>query len=113
MALYVKQGKTPIEQRQQLREVSATVAEILMDVETKGNNALYEYSERFDKWKPHNFQVSEAEISQCLAEVSAEDKEIISYAQTLIRKTAQAQLASLQPETIPGAHCRHSPCSRG
>lgn len=106
MAINIKKGKTPKEQRQQLREVSAGVSEILYAVETKGDEALFEYSERFDKWKPKQFQVTDAEIETCLAQVSKADQEIIAYAQSLIRKTAQAQLASITPlqvETIEGA----------
>ncbi len=106
MAIYVKQGKMPTEQRQQLREVSSVVTEILNDVESKGDAAVREYSARFDKWQPESFRVSEKEIETCYTQVPERDKEVIAYAQSLIRKTAKAQLAALQPvqlETIPGA----------
>ena len=65
---------------------------------------------RFDNWDREDYRLSEAEIRECLAQVSARDLEDIRFAQAQIRHFAEVQRAALQDvevETLPGAVLGH------
>jgi sulfopropanediol 3-dehydrogenase len=44
--------------------VAATVAGILDDVRSRGDAAVREYSEKFDKWSPESFRLSPEQITE-------------------------------------------------
>ena len=43
-------------------KVKATVEATLKDIETRGDTAVRELSEKFDKWSPESFRLSDNEI---------------------------------------------------
>ncbi len=90
--------------------VKATVEDILADIETRGDDAVRELSEKFDKWSPDAFRLSADEIEACVAELPEQTIKDIEFAQTQIRKFAEIQRAALrdvEEETFPGVFLGH------
>ncbi|HJO85892.1 MAG TPA: histidinol dehydrogenase, partial [Rhodospirillales bacterium] len=72
--------------------------------------ALKDYSEKFDNWRPDNFQVSRAEIDVCYDQVTEQNIEDIEFAQAQVRGFAEIQKAALidvEQETLPGVILGH------
>ena len=65
--------------------VSDIVSEIIANVRKKGDNALFEYCEKFDKAKLSSLQVSAEEIDEAFASVDPELIEIMEKAAVNIR----------------------------
>ncbi len=91
-------------------KVKNIVEGILADIENRGDAAVRELSEKFDKWSPESFRLSEEQVQACVDSLPAETIEDIKFAQTQIRNFAQAQLDSLNDieiETLPGVILGH------
>ena len=90
------------------RKVRETVQSILADVKKRGDAAVREYSERFDKWAPR--QLSRKDIEAIVARVSPGTLKDIEFAQAQIRRFAEHQKAALKDievETLPGVRLGH------
>jgi sulfopropanediol 3-dehydrogenase len=90
--------------------VAETVAAIIADVGERGDEAVREYSARFDSWEPQSFRLGAEEIERCLGEVDEQTLADIRFAQTQVRGFAEAQRATLQDlevETRPGVFLGH------
>jgi sulfopropanediol 3-dehydrogenase len=110
MARQLKTGRTPDQASADAKKVRDTVTAILEDVETRGETALREISEKFDKWNPPAFRLSEQEIEDCVSQLSRRNIEDIKFAQAQIRNFAQAQRSSMRDvevETLPGVVLGH------
>ncbi|MGI2327511.1 histidinol dehydrogenase [Planococcus sp. YIM B11945] len=110
MVKVLKAGKSQEEVSANDSKVSQIVSDALKDVETKGDQAVRELSEKFDKWAPEAFRLSDAEINEIVSKVPDDVIEDIKFAQNNIRKFAEAQLASLndvEVEHIPGVILGH------
>ena len=70
MARHLKTGRTPDQASADAKKVRDTVTAILEDIETRGETALREISEKFDKWNPPAFRLSEQEIEGCVSQLS-------------------------------------------
>jgi sulfopropanediol 3-dehydrogenase len=97
-------------------ELRETVATIIADVRERGDGAVREYSARFDGWEPESFRLDEGEIERLVGEVDEQTIEDIRFAQTQVRRFAEAQRASIgdvEIETLPGVFLghRHLPIS--
>ena len=66
--------------------VEAVVSEIIENVRNKGDKALYEYSEKFDKAKLDSLLVTAEEIDEALNSVEPEFIEILKKAASNIKK---------------------------
>jgi sulfopropanediol 3-dehydrogenase len=91
-------------------KVQKTVAQIISDIEKRGDVAVRELSEKFDNWSPTSFRLSEEEIRNSLSEVSQQTIDDIKFAQQQIRHFAEVQLDSMKEvevETIPGVVLGH------
>ncbi|HEX3847877.1 MAG TPA: histidinol dehydrogenase [Steroidobacteraceae bacterium] len=91
-------------------QVRSTVEGILGDIAARGGAAVREYSERFDRWSPPAFRLSEAEIEGCVRSLPGSTLEDIRFAQHQIRNFALAQracLEDLEVETLPGVTLGH------
>ena len=108
--LYLKRGK-PVEERSQDDSKVQTIVEgILKDIETRGDEAVRELSEKFDKYSPASFRLNAGEIEALMNQVSPSDMEDIRFAQAQVRNFAEAQRASMQDievETLPGVILGH------
>ena len=71
--------------------VEDTVAEIIKNVREKGDAALFEYTERFDKASLSSLKVTKEEIDEAFSVVEPEFIEIIEKAAANIRKYHQNQ----------------------
>lgn len=86
-------------------DVREAVAAIIADVRARGDAAVRECSERFDRWSPERFRLERDEIDRIVATVPAQVRDDITVAQANIRAFAQAQRDSLRDfevETLPG-----------
>ena len=72
-------------------ELNATVAAILQDVKQRGDAAVREYEERFDKVSLETFAVSEEEMQAAEQAVSDELKAALSLAHQNIKRFHEAQ----------------------
>jgi sulfopropanediol 3-dehydrogenase len=91
-------------------KVKATVENTLKDIETRGDAAVRELSEKFDSWSPESFRLSNEEVQAAMARLPTQTIDDIKFAQTQIRKFAEIQLASLhevEEETFPGVTLGH------
>ncbi|MBM3342037.1 MAG: histidinol dehydrogenase [Betaproteobacteria bacterium] len=92
------------------QKVRQTVESILTDVKQRGDVAVRELSEKFDKWSPPSFKLSQAELDAIMRQVPESTIEDIKFAQAQIRNFAQHQRAALKDievETLPGVKLGH------
>ena len=73
-------------------DVESIVAEIIENVREKGDAALFEYCEKFDKAKLETLEVTKAEIDQAVAEVEPRFIEVLEKAAENIRKFHEKQV---------------------
>ena len=95
-------------------DVAGTVSAVIDDVRTRGDAAVRQYSEQFDRWSPESFRLDEREIERIVAEVPARVIADIETVQGNVRRFAKAQrdsLAEFEIETLPGVTLgqRHIP----
>src|SRR5436853_4312021 len=91
-------------------KVRETVENILAQIEERGDAAVRELSEQFDKWSPDNFKLTPHEIEKAIGEVAKRDLDDIKFAQAQVRNFAQKQKATLhdlEVETLPGVVLGH------
>ena len=91
-------------------KVKATVEGVLKDIETRGDAAVRELSEKFDNWTPQSFRLSDDEINAAVARLPKQTIDDIKFAQTQIRNFAEIQKASMhevEEETLPGVFLGH------
>src|SRR3954465_2868966 len=62
-------------------KVRETVEQILGAIEERGDAAVRELSEKFDKWSPADFKLTPQEIEQAIGQVGKRDLEDIKFAQ--------------------------------
>src|SRR5436309_3641039 len=90
--------------------VRATVESILDQIKSRGDAAVRELSERFDKWSPENFKLSPQEIEKAIGQVSKRDLDDLMYAQPQVRGSAQKQRETrkdVEVGTLPGVIVGH------
>jgi sulfopropanediol 3-dehydrogenase len=107
---YIKRGKTVDELAQADEKVQNTVRGILADIRERKDDAVRELSEKFDKWTPESFKLSDAQIQAIVDSLPEQTIEDIKFAQTQIRRFAEAQRATLvdiEVETVPGVKLGH------
>ncbi|MDP7602038.1 MAG: histidinol dehydrogenase, partial [Rhodospirillales bacterium] len=110
MIQFLKEGISQEEKDDADAKVRETVENILDDIKARGDAALKDYSEKFDNWRPDNFQVSRAEIDVCYDQVTEQNIEDIEFAQAQVRGFAEIQKAALidvEQETLPGVILGH------
>lgn len=77
-------------------DVAAIVKEVIDDVRENGDTAVRKYSEKFDKWSPKSFKLSQEEIDAAIAACPQQVIDDIKEAQENVRAFAQAQRESLK-----------------
>jgi sulfopropanediol 3-dehydrogenase len=110
MIQILKRGATEAEKTEADRKVRHTVEAILEDIAARGDVAVRELSAKFDKWEPASFRLSDSEIRDLIATLPAQVIDDIKFAQTQIRRFAEAQKAALRDievETLPGIRLGH------
>jgi len=110
MIRQIKAGQPAAVKAQNSLQVRQTVESILADIAARGEQAVREYSEKFDQWSPPSFRVSAGEIAECLRSLPKQVIADIEFAQTQIRNFALAQRAALtdiEVQTLPGVVLGH------
>lgn len=95
MIKIMKYGEVPTEEifarTEPKTDVSGIVADIIENVKTRGDAALYEYCEKFDKAHLTSLKVTKEEIEEALTMVEPEFLEILKKAAGNIRKFHEKQ----------------------
>ncbi|HEV2501833.1 MAG TPA: histidinol dehydrogenase [Mesorhizobium sp.] len=107
---HIKSGKPADQRAEDDARVRASVESILKDIETRGDAAVRELSQKFDGYAPAAFRLTPSEIEAAMQKVSLRDMEDIQFAQAQIRRFAEAQRASMtdvEVETLPGIVLGH------
>jgi sulfopropanediol 3-dehydrogenase len=110
MIRHIKTGLSAETKAENSAQVRKTVEEILANIAARGEAAVREYSEKFDKWSPESFRLSEADIAECVRALPQQTIDDIKFAQQQIRNFALTQRAALRDvevETIPGVILGH------
>lgn len=81
-------------------ETIRVVTEMLADLEKNGMDAVRKYSQKFDDWSPDNFELTEAQINQAIAEVEPQVIEDTDFCQNNVRSFAEAQFKTMLPLEI-------------
>lgn len=90
--------------------VEKLVGEIIAQVRERGDAAVREYSQKFDKADVEVFEVSEAERQEALDALDPQTRTDTEFAIANVRAFAEAQLATILPlevEPLPGLHLGH------
>jgi sulfopropanediol 3-dehydrogenase len=110
MSRHIKRAALAGQQEAADAKIRSIVESIIADVAKRGDAAVREMSERFDKWSPPSFRLSEDEIAALLDKVAPQTIEDIKFAQTQIRNFAEIQRGSMRDvevETLPGVVLGH------
>lgn len=107
---YLKSGKPDSERVQEDTQVRKSVEAMLQDIETRGDAAIRDLSEKFDSYSPSSFRLSQTQIDDLIAQISPRDMEDLKFAQAQVRGFAEAQRASMldiEVEPLPGVILGH------
>src|SRR5688500_1400513 len=105
LAQFVKQGVSAAAAEEADRRIQQTVEGILADVAARGDAAVRELSQKFDKWSPRSFLLRHDDIAAIVAKVPEDTIADIRFAQSQVRNFAQSQrdaLRDVEIETLPG-----------
>jgi sulfopropanediol 3-dehydrogenase len=110
MIQHLKRGKPEADRADDDAKVRATVEATLKEIEIRGDAAVRDFSERFDKYTPASFRLSPSDIEALMGKVSKREMEDIRFAQAQVRNFAQAQrdsMRDIEVETLPGVILGH------
>jgi sulfopropanediol 3-dehydrogenase len=107
---YLKEGISTEVAQDQDSKVRSIVENILQQLGERGDAAVREYSDQFDKWTPESFRLSREQIDACYAKLDQQVLDDIRFAQEQVGNFARIQRASMQDveqETLPGVVLGH------
>jgi sulfopropanediol 3-dehydrogenase len=110
MPRYLKRGLDASAVEAADAKVRSTVESILADVQARGDAAIRDLSQQFDKWSPQSFRLTPQEIESAISKVAKRDLEDIKFAQAQVRNFARRQretMLDLEVETMPGVTLGH------
>ena len=92
------------------REIEATVRDIISAVRTRGDAAVREYGNAFDKVDVATFEVTDEERTEAVRNLDPQTRQDTEFAIERVRAFAQAQLGTILPleiEALPGLNLGH------
>ena len=107
---YLKRGKPQADQALDDDRTRSVVEATLKEIETRGDLAVRELSEKFDRYSPPSFRLTAGEIEAIVSRVSRRQMADIQFAHDQVCKFAQAQrdaLLDIEIETLPGVILGH------
>jgi len=110
MAYYLKSSTTQPAGEADSVHVRRIVEEMIADISNRGVAAVHAYSAKFDTWDPVSFRLTQAQIDECLAELTPQQIDDIKFAQAQVRNFAQHQrnsMKDIEVETLPGVILGH------
>ena len=111
MAEWLKRGATADARAEADRKVRDVVEATLADIEARGDAAVRDLSNKFDRWDREGYRLTSSEIEQCIGSLSRQDIHDIEFAQKQVRNFAQIQRDSIKDvevETLPGVVLGHT-----
>ncbi|KQC29160.1 histidinol dehydrogenase [Flagellimonas eckloniae] len=91
---------------QTVSDIEETVTRIFTEIKTRGDSAVRDYTEKFDKVNLDSFLVTKEEIERASDQVAEELKQAIALAKGNIEKFHAAQKTDrVNLETMPGVSC--------
>lgn len=105
MTNYLKAAPTTGADHSRAEAVKETVAQVIAAVRERGDAAVREFSEQFDKWSPESFTLTGEQIEEIVSRVPEQAITDIREVQRRVRDFAQHQrdsLADFEVETQPG-----------
>ncbi|WP_375424498.1 histidinol dehydrogenase [uncultured Friedmanniella sp.] len=91
-------------------DVRERVQGIIADIRTRGDVAVREYAETFDRWTDADFRLSPERVQEIIATLPQQVIDDISLVQSQVRHFAEVQRASMtdvEVETLPGVFLGH------
>jgi sulfopropanediol 3-dehydrogenase len=110
MAKFLKRGRDAAQRAEDDSKVRNTVEGILADIEKRGDAVVRELSVKFDQWDRKDYRLTDAEIKDCVSQLSQRNIDDIKFAQEQVRNFAQHQRESMKDievETLPGVVLGH------
>ncbi len=107
MAQHLKSPAAKELDDERLAGVRDTVTEVIAAIRSRGDEAVREYSAKFDTWSPDQFKLEHDQIERIIATVPEQAIADIKTVQARVRDFAQHQRDSLQDfevELSPGVH---------
>ncbi len=107
---YLKRSKSDADRAEDDAKTRAVVEATLKDIETRGDVAVRELSEKFDNYSPASFRLSQDQIEDLISQLSDRELADIKFAQEQVRNFAQAQrnsMLDIEVETLPGVILGH------
>ena len=107
---YLKRGKPEVERAEDDAKTRAVVEATLADIEARGDVAVRELSEKFDKYSPTSYRLSTDEVNALISELTDQELADIRFAQEQVVNFAKEQRASMldiEVETLPGVILGH------
>ena len=87
---YLKRGKPESDRAEDDAKTRAVVEATLKDIETRGDAAVRDLSEKFGNYSPASLCLSQQEIDALIAQLSDRELADIKFAQEQVRNFAQA-----------------------
>ncbi|GAA6160826.1 histidinol dehydrogenase [Ruegeria sp. HU-ET01832] len=107
---YLKRGKSDADRAEDDAKTRAVVEATLKDIETRGDAAVRDLSEKFDNYSPASFRLSQEQIDELIGQLTERELDDIKFAQEQVRNFAQAQrdsMLDIEVETLPGVILGH------
>ncbi|MCO4825172.1 histidinol dehydrogenase [Amylibacter sp.] len=107
---YLKTARSAQDRADDDAKTRAIVESTLKQIETGGDAAVRELSEKFDNYSPASFKLSQSEIDALIASLTDRELADIKFAQENVRKFAQAQrdsMLDIEVEPMPGVILGH------
>lgn len=107
---YLKHGKSESEISDDDTKIRTIVESTLSEIESRGDEAVRELSEKFDNYTPPSFKLTQDEINNLIDELSPQELSDIKFAQAQVKQFAQAQrdtMLDLEVEPLPGVILGH------
>lgn len=107
---YLKRGKSLAARSEEDAKTRAVVEATLKDIEERGDTAVRELSEKFDKYQPSSFRLSQADIDALISQLTEREIADIKFAQKQVVNFARAQrdsMLDIEIETLPGVILGH------
>lgn len=102
---YLKEAASATDAAAAASNVGDVVAGVIANIRERGDDAVREYSAKFDNWSPEEFRLSPEEIDRIISTVPDKVIQDIKTVQANVRHFAQKQRDSLtdfEVETMPG-----------
>ena len=82
---YLKRGKPEVERAEDDAKTRAVVEATLADIEARGDVAVRELSEKFDKYSPTSYRLSTDEVNALISQLTDQELADIRFAQEQVR----------------------------